>query len=140
MPRFRDEALPAAVESLEAAIPRDPFKVNPRRLLMRLYRVKAQHTRSPDDYLAAVRAAEEALELYPLDPSGMWSLGDCRMEAGKATGSEELLRQAVEAYQQALDLDASRPQWERIRGFRDREREAIQSKIRHLQELRAAGG
>ena len=138
LPRFRSEALPAAVESLEATIERDPFNVNLRRQLMQLCRTKAQHTNSADDYQAAVRAATEALELYPLDPSGIASLGDCQKQAGEVAGSNELLRQAIETYQKALDLDASRPQWERIRGFRDRERDAIQAKIQDIRERLAA--
>jgi tetratricopeptide (TPR) repeat protein len=139
LPQFREEALAAAVGALEEAIERDPFKVGLRRQLMQLYRAKAEHTGRAADYQAAVSAASAALELYPLDPSGIVSLGDCQKQAGEATGSDELLRQAAETYQQALDLDASRPDWERIRGFRDRERDAIRAKIRDIQGSKDEG-
>ena len=139
IPELRDEALPLAVKPLEAAIERDPFHVRLRRLLMRLYQAKASHTGDAADYHQAIRAAEAALELYPQDPAGIVALADRQLEAGEATGADDLLWQALETYQRSLDLDDARPQWERIRRLRGTDRHAIQIKMEQLRKLLQTG-
>ena len=117
------------MESLSRAIERDPFSVNHYRRLMQVYQAKARLTGRADDYNAAVKTGQEALHLYPLDPPGIVSFGNCLLEAGEATQSAERLRSAIEAYERALQLDDTRPDWEKIRRFSPEKRAHIEAKI-----------
>ena len=131
-PANRDEALNLAVEAARAAQTRDPYSVRPPRLLTRLYQARAEFTGASEDYLAAVDAAAKALQRYRYDPRGMVVLGDCLAQAGEALDDADLRRRAVATYNSAVELDAARPEWERIRGFRSREKESIRRKIGEL--------
>ncbi|MBU0719001.1 MAG: O-antigen ligase family protein, partial [Planctomycetes bacterium] len=133
-PTLRDDAFDAAVASLHIAIARDPFAIRLRRQLMQVFQAKAAYTRNAEDYLAAVDAANKALTLYPTDPDSMVSLADRQLEAGHAVPSDDLLRAALQTYQRALDLDASRPDWEHFRGFTDRQEKAIRAEIQQIQQ------
>ena len=125
----RVEALNATVASLDNAVDRDPFNVSHRRRLARAYRLKAAMIGRVDDYDAAVAAAREALHLYPLDPPGLVALGDCLLEAGEAVQSPDRLHEALDTYEQALQLDEARPWWETIRRFRPQEVADIKAKM-----------
>ena len=130
---YHDEALTLAVASAKSAQARDPFSVRHSRLLAHLYKARAESTGASEDYLAAVNAVEEALLLYPDDPAGMTALGDRLAGAGRALDDTDLDRRAVAMYKSALALDAARPEWERIRGFRPRETESIRHKIADIE-------
>jgi hypothetical protein len=140
VPRLRDEALRLAVPSLDEAIKRDPFSLKLHRTRMRGFKARAEAMGSVEDRLAAVEAARRALELYPQDPAGIASLADRQLEAGEAASSDQLLEEAVANFERALKLDGERLTWEELHRFRERERRAIQSKIRRarrvLHELR----
>ncbi len=127
----RVEALELGVESLTEAIERDPFNVKLKRRLMQAYQATAKITGGAEDYDAAVRAAREALVLYPLDPSGLVSLGDCLLLSRRlqTARTSDRLRAAIDAYQRALQLDKSRPEWETIRRFRPQQRAQIEANI-----------
>ncbi|MCH7705256.1 MAG: tetratricopeptide repeat protein [Planctomycetes bacterium] len=95
-----------------------------------------------DDYLQAVEAARRVTQLYPGDPGAYVLLADCLLEAGavaagepESDAAEEPLREAINTYRRALELDDSRPAWERIRGFRDRERRAITAGIQRAEQV-----
>jgi tetratricopeptide (TPR) repeat protein len=132
---LRDRAFRVATESLAQAVERDSVNVAHRRMLAKLYQEKARHTREEDDYLAAIASARQAVRLYPSDPEGYLLLGDCQLAAGEATGSDELTQQAIESLEQALAADNARPEWERIRGFLDRELDSIRGKIDRARRL-----
>ncbi len=138
IPQLREPAFALAVESVEEARKRDPFDVKLPRMLMQLHRAEAEYMHAPEDYLSAVRAAEEALKLYPLDPPGIKSLADCLTEAGTASGSQDLLRQALETYQKAMDVDDSRLEWETIRRFRARELDEIREQMNGIRQRLSA--
>jgi tetratricopeptide (TPR) repeat protein len=132
---LRDQAFQAAADSVAQAVGRDPFSVGLRRMQMQLYQAKAQHTNRADDYHDAIAAARSALRLYPNDPNGYVSLAECQLAAGEAMRSDDLLRDAIASYTDALALDDARPEWERIRGFRDRKRQAIEAEIQRARSL-----
>ncbi len=129
VPRLRDEALRLAVASLDEAIKRDPSSLSLHRMRMQVFKARAEALGSIGDRLAAIEAARRALELYPQDPAGVASLADCQLEAGQAGSSDQLLEKAIANFERALKLDGERLTWEELHRFREREREAIQSKI-----------
>ena len=134
----QQEAWKLAKVAINQAITRDPVHLKPRRVLVNLHLTRAAALGEGADYLAAVAAAHESMKLYPLDPKGQVRLADCQLQAGRALGSEELLRAAVERYREAIALDDRRLAWERLRRFRDRERSEIQGKMKKaLAALRA---
>ncbi len=140
VPLLRDEALRMAVLSLDEAIKRDPYSIRLHRMRMQVFKIRAEASGSVEDRLAAIKAARRALELYPQDPAGVASLADRQLEAGEAASSSQLLEESVANFKRALKLDGERLTWEELHGFREGEREAIQSKIqrarRILHELR----
>ena len=90
----------------------------------------------------AVHDASRVTEIYPTDPQGWILNGDALAAYGRLrlqlTGPDEArstLRDAADAYRQALRLDDARPEWERIRGLRLRERREIAEKIASLEAL-----
>ncbi len=133
----RAEALQRAVDSLREAVRRDPYQVAHQRRLLQLHLARARHTGEPDDYHAAIASAKRACALYPADPGGYVSLADCQLEAGEALPSDDLLRDAVHSYDRAVELDDARPEWEIIRGFKERERQEIDTKTHRANRLLA---
>jgi len=134
-PPLRAEALTSVIGSLDQAGRRDPAYLHVHRLRARVYLLRAGHTASAEDYAAAVSAAEKVVELYPLDPQGIVALADCQKIAAEATHSSGLFHSAADNYRRALRLDDSRPNWERIRRFRERERKEIESKMAEAEQL-----
>jgi tetratricopeptide (TPR) repeat protein len=132
---LRDRAFETAAVSLVRATKRDPYAVSHRRMQIRFYQAMAKHTGRAGDYRAAIFAAHIAVALYPADPTGYVLLADSQLAAGEATGDAELLRDAIESYRRALAMDDARPEWERIRGFREREKKAIEEKISRAEGL-----
>lgn len=138
VPDLRVESWRLAAASLDEAVRRDPHDVRLRRMQMQLFQARAAQDGAMEDHRAAIDAARSALELYPLDPKGLASLANCLLaaggagKAGEAGRSRQYLSEAVERYRQALDLDDARLEWETLRRFRARDREAI-----HAQKERA---
>ncbi|MGD2110450.1 MAG: O-antigen ligase family protein [Phycisphaerae bacterium] len=124
-----------ALRSLEQAIKRDPYSLKLRRMQMRLYQKRAEHSHDPDDLTRALQAAEEALKLYPLDPKSLVALADCQVEVARAQPTDELLTQALAKYERALEIDAKRLAWEELRRLRPSDRDAINARIEQVQTL-----
>ncbi len=135
IPDLREQALHLAVLSLDQAVKRDPINIRYPRLRMQLCKTWAEHSGEAMHYHAAIDAAKAALRLYPHDPVGLATLADRQAEAGASIGSGDLLRDAMESYEQALALDRARPAWERIRRFSKRKRSAINAKITRATDL-----
>lgn len=134
-----EDALRGAIESMSDAIVRDPHDIGLRNQLMELYRAMAGTTGAPSAYQAAIDAAREAIDLYPLSPRAIAALADRQAEAGEALRSVALLREAVENYRRALALDEQRLSWEELRRFSTPQRTRIQSRMdlanRRIEEL-----
>jgi len=124
-----ESSLRGAIESLRQGIERDPFNASYQRAEAHLYLRLAETTHERGDYASAIEAEKAALALYPGDPSGLVSLGDTLLTTGEALESDELLREAIEDYRQALELDNRRLSWETIRRFRTQEVAEINYKI-----------
>ena len=62
-------------------------------------------------------------------------MADCQLEAGRATHSAELLREALANYRRALAIDDERLTWEELHRLRPKERQTIHSKIEHTERL-----
>jgi len=124
-----------ATESLRQGIQRDPVNASLRRAQARVYLSLAEIGHRFEDYLAAVEAEKAALALYPLDPSGLVSLGDTLFAAGESMKSDKLLHEAVDSYQRALELDSRRLPWETIRRFRRQQIADINTRIDRTQQL-----
>ncbi|MFQ5463295.1 MAG: O-antigen ligase family protein [Phycisphaerae bacterium] len=101
-----------------------------------------------DAFNPAIQAACDVIALYPSDPGGYTSRGDAchkacasliRLGDDKTEPQKRWLRDtldlAIASYRAALDLDASRPEWEQIRGLRPRQRDDIQQAIEKAQQL-----
>lgn len=131
-PASRTVGLDMAVDSLNRAVPRDPFNAGIFRALRQVYLMRAEDTKRRSDFDLAIDAAQQALALYPQDPPSLVSLADTYAEAGRALKDDAFLPKASATYQAALDLDDQRIEWERLRRFRPSEREKIQRKIEAL--------
>jgi len=144
IPQFRDEAIARAIYNLEEARTRDPLYIRLPRLLSDLYLARADDTNSADAFHAAIGAAREVVELYPKDPLGIASLADKLALAGTALHDVTMLQESIKTFRKALNLDDARPEWERIRGFRPRKRQALHERMdeiaRQLDEMGAATG
>ena len=138
-PVRRTNALTVAIESLDEAIQRDPLHIAHRRQLLQIVAALARTTGATEDYQRAVGAAQRVCDLYPADPGGYVSLADIQMESGRVLKSADLVRDALEAYQWALALDAARPAWVTGRGFRPHERAEIERKMRQAEALHREG-
>jgi len=122
-------ALAAALGSIDQAIARSPANsaYQWRRSMISLS--LAELTDDPSDRTRALDSARRALELYPLHPASCVQLGDCLWRCGRVEERSDWVEQAVRNYRDALDLDAQRPDWERIRRFSPARREAIGKSI-----------
>jgi len=135
IPNLRDEAYRLAAEALAKGADRDPFSAKLPRMQMQLYLQRALSSGRSEDYVAAIDAGLRALQLYPRDPTGLAMLGDVQLVAGEATGSRQLLRDAVASYDRALRLDDQRLVWEELHRLREKDRAAIQSKRQRAEDL-----
>ena len=136
-PRMAQQCLEVAERSLEQALARDRCNVKLRRMKTKLYRVGAEIGGEESHFEQAVDAAKSALELYPQDPVGIAVLGECQLAAGAALGRRRLIQDAIESYERALRLDDARPEWERIRGFRRWEKDALNAQLRTARDMLA---
>ena len=94
---------------------------------------------SEDALALAATARKEAVRLYPGDPRGWLKAGEslrALATAGGLTDSErrEALRESLEYYEAGLQLEKARPEWERIRGLRDREIATARAAINEIQQ------
>jgi O-antigen ligase len=96
---------------------------------------RADVSQSADDLRAAALQSQIAVSRYPTNPRAQISAGDAAYNAWRATQQSEYLRQAVDAYQAALEIDATRePEVAaKLRAF---ELDAVRAR---LDDLRAAG-
>jgi len=121
---------------LESALARDPRSLRLWRDLHYARLALAEATGDPSAYLPAVSAARRIVELYPNSPDDFERLGDAY--ASLLILSESPLRDArgsaIAAYEKALRLDASRPEWEVIHRFSARRRGSIQDKVDKLRQ------
>lgn len=129
----REEAFAEAAASLTEALQRDPVRVELYRLRARLYGAWADETGRAEHYALSVEAARAAIDRYPQDPDGLLLLANSLWQAGDAMASSAQIREAIAVYGQALALDAARPWWERIRGFREAELARIEQQIARAQ-------
>lgn len=130
--------LERAVAFANRAARRDPCEVGIRRTLATAYSLRADAFESLVDARAAVGAAMKAVELYPESTRDHAMLGDAlalvsRLELGPAR--TEALAAAVEHYEMALRLDASRPGGLEVRRWPEAVRTALRKRV---EELRAA--
>ena len=108
-----------AVESIDAAIET----------------ARAAASGNVDDLRAAALQWQTAVTRYPTDPRARISAGEAAYRAWQATRQVEYARQAIEAYQAALEIDDTRKP-EVAAKLRPRELDTIRH---NLSELRAAG-
>jgi hypothetical protein len=132
-------ALDKAEQAISAAIDRDPYDLGLRRMRWQVLLARARHTKKPADFNDAIAAAKDALALYPLDPDGLVTLGDTLAEAASAIAGtpaarNALLLEAIDAYQQALDLDAARPAWVHFHRLTAQQRAALSDRVTQLRE------
>ncbi len=132
-----ETSLRRAIESLREGIKRDPYNASNRHAEARLFLGLARQTHQASDHMAAIEAQRAALSLYPRDPSGLVSLGDTQLFAGEALRSHELIKAAIESYQQALDLDNRRLSWETIRRLRPQQVAEVNARMKHARQLLA---
>jgi len=86
----------------------------------------------------AVDAARRAVSRYPESPSAHLMLAELSEQQGRkvdGAARADSLREAADAYQCALELDAQRDS-EEIRRFSDAKREAIQARLSSVLGLR----
>jgi tetratricopeptide (TPR) repeat protein len=129
------DALARAIERLDEALERDPRNVSTHRYRRRLQQFLAETTGEPGDYQRAIASAVQVTRLYPESPNDWAALGECRLAAGETGDDAEVLAQAIEAFEEALRLDAARPDWEELRRFSEAKRSEIQERIRVAKRL-----
>jgi len=126
VPEYTAPGLAAIAE----AIARSPHAFSLRLRQAQLHLLRGRALRDPAEFDFAVAAAREALRLYPQHPRNHVALGECL----RAVETCAAVAEAAIQFQQALDLDDQRPQWEVIRRFSPRERAEIGA---HLAEAEA---
>lgn len=126
--------LTEAIAHITEAVRRDPRNVT-------MHRERAQYLYLAGEWLAAVTAAEKAVELYPTDPGGHRLLGEILAGKGRAESNAGAWQRAAAEFEQALALDDARPSWETLRRLNPAERrdlaERAQNACRELERLRA---
>ena len=85
---FRNGAIDAAVEQLQAAIELAPQRAEPHRILGLVWAAAEQYDRSVDELKAAVR-------LSPGDERARLALADVLVRGGRADAAEETLRETI---------------------------------------------
>ncbi|UCG16104.1 MAG: O-antigen ligase family protein [Phycisphaerales bacterium] len=129
-----EAALTEAVRLLEVAIDRDPYDIRLHRDKRAFLAALAETTGDPYDSARASEAARRVLDLYPTSPDDFEVLGDCYAAqgvTGEPSAQAERSR-AIDAFEEALRLDASRSACEVIRRFAPARRAAIERKIESL--------
>jgi len=127
-----------ANDALREAKARDPYDVRLQRLLASVSMEEARVTRSMLAYLAAERAAQATIELYPNDPQGIIDAATIEAEVATALHDASIMKNAIAHFSQALALDDARPWWERIRKLSKQQRTELTAEIQRLTK-RAAG-
>lgn len=133
-PEYRDEAFVLADQAIAGAIQRDPHHLKLRRLQTLLYQQRSQHTKSKEDFHQAIDFARDALQLYPQDPHGLAVLADCYFEGGVETGDRDWVEQAADQYQNALDMDDRRLEWEKLQRFSQKQVDYIKDRLQQAKQ------
>lgn len=132
----RADVLDDAISLVEGALQRDPAAMSLHRLRARLFESRYAHSRRPSDIEEAVRSARQVVALYPDSPDDRVDLAALLARAGKATRSEEWLKEARDHYVRALELDAARPGFDEVRRWPPRRRAEVEAA---MQAVSAAG-
>ncbi len=120
-----------ALEEIRTAIDRSPFDFSLRRQLARILARRAWLSGNRERYDGAVAAMRKAIELYPERPLSYVELGDYL----RAVGAPETIREAIDSYQKALDLNARRPEWEVYRRLSPEMIKGIHERIEQSQQM-----
>ncbi len=126
-----DEWLREAKLAATTAIQRDPHSTQAWRRRGDIVRAMAEAGR-PELWPAAIGDYEQALGLYPESPHALVDLAEVEAAAGEAMSDTASLDRALTHYHAALELDARRPAWEKIRRLREPERAKILTAIERL--------
>ncbi len=95
----------------------------------------AQLSGKANEHQHAINAMNQAIKLYPARPKGYVTLGDLYFTTNVCSD----LKNAIQQWNGALELDDSRPAWERFRRFTERERSEIKLRIENAMSLLNAG-
>jgi hypothetical protein len=128
------DCLAHALALVDRAIQRDPYSIVLRRHERTLCRDLSDATGEVADYRRAADAARQVIRLYPESPDDWALLGDCWLRIGEVAEDPTAWQRAAEAFQRALDLDASRPTWETIRRFSAERRSEIEKQLATAQQ------
>ncbi len=129
---YQQNSFSPANQALEQAILRDPYYVRYRRLQRKLALAWFDFDKDSDHLELAIESARKSLLLYPQDPDSLIDLGDTLALAAQQTGRNELRREAIKRYEEALDLDSRRAWFERIRRYSEAHRQSIVDRINAL--------
>jgi len=125
------ESLDAALLALGEAVKRDPEQIGYYRMRARLHERRYDFTGSMADLYAALGAARRVVAMYPNSPDDHLALGALLLRLAIRPEAEDLLPEAVAAYEQALWLDAARAPGE-TRRWSPEMREEIQRQLESL--------
>lgn len=129
------DCLTHALALVDRAIERDPYGIRLYRHRRTLYRELSEATGENSDYRRAADAAGQVIRLYPESPEDWALLGDCWLRVGEVEEDPTAWQRAADAFQRALDLDASRPAWETIRRFSAEKRSKIEEQLATARQM-----
>lgn len=127
----RPESLDAALLALGEAVRRDPEQIGYYRTRARLHERRYDSSGSMADLYAALGAARRVVAMYPNSPDDHLALGALLVRTAIRPDAEDLLPEAIAAYEQALWLDAARAPGE-IRRWPPDMREEIRQQLEAL--------
>ncbi|MCP4246858.1 MAG: O-antigen ligase family protein [bacterium] len=123
---------------MDAAIDRDPLSTPLHRRKMQIARQAHRLTGHAAYTRTAATAARRVTELYPNSPEAHADLGRCLRNVGRETNDRPTFTRAAEHLQRALDLDDARPEWERYRRLRPKQREEIEDTLADVEKLQVS--
>jgi len=123
--------LTRALAAIHRAILRDPDELALYRKQSKLLEMRYTIGGSTADLLAAIGAAEKAVQLYPASPDEHAALADLLARAAAEFEAHQWRSQAREHYERALDLDAARPAHE-IRRWSTARRHQVQQCLERI--------
>ncbi|MCH7814023.1 MAG: O-antigen ligase family protein [Planctomycetes bacterium] len=132
-----EQAIQRSLALMETAIARDPFSTALHGRKMQIARQARRLTGNAAYTRTAATAARRVAELYPNSPKAHADLGHCLLNAGRESNDRPTLIEAAQHLQHALDLDDARPEWERFRRLRPKQRQGIEDALGDVQTILA---
>lgn len=124
-----------SIESLKAAIARDPHSTRLRRLLAASLLEEGERFGRTDLLKEAAEAARARVRLYPEGAGARAALGECLLTLGRKTGETGVLAEAEETLRFALELDERRLWADELRRMPASERKRIEDLAQEAREL-----